>query len=412
VLSNGVGDGAETEGQVHLSIPQKDSTSLTLSCTIPPSPEQAVALGSVIRVGQLAIELERLRKAERQRAALWPDASAEAAAGAIFESEAMRDLLTVARRIADSSVPVLITGETGTGKEVLARLIHAYSGRAKAAFTPFNCTLMSRDVVESQLFGHRRGAFTGATEHSQGVIRAANGGTLLLDEIGDMPPDLQPKLLRFLEAGEIHPLGDPKPAQVDVRVIAATNVDLKTLVSSGRFREDLYYRLSIVPLHVPPLRERRAEIPSLATHYLTKHGQELRKGELKLSEDAMEYLLLFRWPGNVRQLANEMRRVAAFAEVGAVITPDHLSTEITGVSPARKTNDMPRREIGDDEAIVRLDQSLAAAVEHIERTMIGRALAQANGAMEKAAALLGLSRKGLYLKRQKYQIGYAENAPD
>ena len=220
-------------------LPQKDSTILRLVCDVPASPDQAIALGSVIRVGQLAIELERLREAERQRAALWPDASVEASAGAIFERDAMRDVLTVARRIADTSVPVLITGETGTGKEVLARLIHAYSGRAKAAFSPFNCTSTSRDMIESQLFGHRRGAFTGATDHSQGVIRAANRGTLLLDEVGDMPLDVQPKLLRFLESGEIHPLGEPKPIQVDVRVIAATNVDLKGLVSAGIFREDL-----------------------------------------------------------------------------------------------------------------------------------------------------------------------------
>jgi DNA-binding NtrC family response regulator len=365
----------------------------------------------VIRVGQLALELERLRKAERQRGALWPDASVEATAGAIFDSDAMRDVLTVARRIADTSVPVLITGETGTGKEVLARLIHACSGRSKAAFTPFNCTLMSREVVESQLFGHRKGAFTGATDHSQGVIRAASGGTLLLDEIGDMPIDIQPKLLRFLESGEIHPLGEPKPSQVDVRVVAATNVDLKSLLANGRFREDLYYRLSIVPLHLPPLRERRSEIPSLAAHYLKKYGQDCRKGDLRLSEDAMEHLLLFRWPGNIRQLANEMRRVAAFAEIGAVVMPEHLDSEITGVTPARK-HEALRREMRDDETIVRVDQPLAAAVEHIERVMIAKAIAQCGGNMERAAALLGLSRKGLYLKRQKYQIGVMEAEPE
>jgi hydrogenase-4 transcriptional activator len=388
---------------MELLLPQKGAPALRLACAPPESPEKALTLGSVIRVGQLAIELDRLREAESQRAALWPDASAEASAGAIFESDAMRDVLTVARRIADTSVPVLLTGETGTGKEVLARLIHAYSGRAKAVFAPFNCTSLSREMIESQLFGHRKGAFTGATDHSQGVVRAANRGTLLLDEIGDMHIDVQPKLLRFLESGEIHPLGEAKPSQVDVRIIAATNADLKVLVANGKFREDLYYRLSIVPLHLPPLRERRGEIPSLATHYLTKHGREFGKGELRLSEDAIEYLLLFRWPGNIRQLANEMRRIAALAEVDAVVMPEHLSAEIFGFSAARKM-EIARHEPHENEVIVRLDQPLVAAVEHIERAMIANALSRANGGVERAATMLGLSRKGLYLKRQKYQI--------
>jgi DNA-binding NtrC family response regulator len=190
---------------------------------------------------------------------------------------------------------------------------------------------------------------------------------------------------------------------VDVRVIAATNVDLKAQVSAGRFREDLYYRLSIVPLHLPPLRERRSEIHSLATHYLAKYAVEFAKGDLRLSEDAVEYLLLFRWPGNVRQLANEMRRAAALAEVGALVMPEHLSADISGFSAARKT-DITRRELNTNELIVRLDQPLAAAVEHVERAMIVKALEHANGTIERAAVLLGLSRKGLYLKRQKYQI--------
>ena len=224
-----------------------------------------------------------------------------------------------------------------------------------------------------------------------------------MDEIGDMPLEVQPKLLRFLESGEIHPLGEPQPIKVDVRVIAATNVNLKSLVSSGRFREDLYYRLSIVPLHLPPLRERRGEIASLASHYLTKYGSEFRKGDLRLSEDAMEYLLLFRWPGNVRQLANEMRRIAALAEAGAVVMPEHLHAEITEASPASRM-DAPRREPHGNEIIVRIDQPVAAAVEHIERAMIANALRLTDGNVERAAAMLGLSRKGLYLKRQKYQI--------
>jgi DNA-binding NtrC family response regulator/tetratricopeptide (TPR) repeat protein len=383
-----------------LLIPRQHASPLRVRCAIPESPQQVVTLGSVIRVGELAIELERLREADRQRSALWPDASAEAMAGVIFESDAMREVLTAARRVASAPVPVLITGETGTGKEVLARLIHNYSGRSKAPLVPFNCTSLSREMIESQLFGHRKGSFTGATDHAPGVVRAANHGTLLLDEIGDMPLEVQPKLLRFLESGEIHPLGEPRPIKVDVRVIAATNVDLKGRVKSGAFREDLYYRLSIVPLHLPPLRERRSEIPALASHYLAQFGREFAKGDLRLSEDAVEQLLLYRWPGNIRQLANEMRRIAAMAEVGAIVMPEHLSHEISQAPRARAS----RREPQGNEFIVRLDQPIAAAVEHVERAMIITALEKSNGLVERAAQLLGLSRKGLYLKRQRYGI--------
>ena len=384
-------------------IASQDPSPLSLTCIVPSSPDEALALASLVRLGQYSLELERLRKAELQRTALWPDASVESSEGAIFESDAMRELVAVARRVADTSVPVLITGETGTGKEILARLIHTHSRRSKGLFSPFNCTSMSRDMIESQLFGHRKGAFTGATDHSQGVVRAANNGTLLLDEVGDMHPDVQPKLLRFLESGEIHPVGESKPVQVDVRILAATNVDLKARVATGEFREDLYYRLSIVPLHLPPLRERRPEIPSLANHYLAKFGREFSKGQLKLSEEAMEYLLVFRWPGNIRQLANEMKRIAALAEIGAVVGAEHLSRDISGFSASRKT-EIARREARDNELVVQLDQPLTAAVEQVERAMIINALGRADGAVERAAQMLGLSRKGLYLKRQRYEI--------
>ena len=385
---------------LELVVPLAGTDAVKLACALPQSPDKVLTLGAVLRVGELALELERLRESERRRAALWPERTAEAAAGVICESDLMRDVLTVARRIADTTVPVLITGETGTGKEVVARLIHSYSKRSKASFVPFNCTSMSRDLIESQLFGHRRGSFTGATEHSQGVIRAANHGTLLLDEIGDMPMHVQPKLLRFLESEEIHPIGEPHPLRVDVRVVAATNADLKTLVEQGEFREDLYYRLSIVPIHLPPLRDRRSEIPSLAIHYLDRYAREFRKGDLRLAEETVDYLVTFRWPGNVRQLANEMRRVAAMAEVGAVVMPEHLREEMTK-SP------MPlalRLEPRTNEVLVRIDQPLPAAVEHLERIMIANALKRTGGLVEPAAQLLGLSRKGLYLKRQRYQI--------
>jgi DNA-binding NtrC family response regulator len=360
-----------------------------------------VVLGDVLRIAQAASTLARLRQDERKRAALWPADPVETEAGALFLAEEMQSLLAIARRIAPTTVPVLITGETGTGKEVLGRLVHAYSSRAKATFLPFNCSAVPKEMLDSQLFGHRRGSFTGAADNFPGVIRAAAKGTLFLDEIGETTLDVQPKLLRFLESNEVHPIGELHPTAVDVRVIAATNADLDSLVSEGRFREDLLYRLNIVRLHIPPLRERRVEIPALANHYLHKHAQEYGKGDLRLAEETMEYLALYRWPGNVRQLANEMRRLAALAEAGAVLMPEHLSNEIAA---SRRTIPASERTLEPVEMVVRLDQPMAAAVQHVERALIQRALRQTGSNMEEAATLLGLSRKGLYLKRQRYGI--------
>ena len=354
----------------------------------------------MFRIARAAVALEKARQDERSRAALWPATPIEEQAGALFIAEEMQALLATVRRVAATNIPILITGETGTGKEVIARLVHGYSPRAAKTFLPFNCTATPRDMLDSQLFGHRKGAFTGATEHFSGVIRAAAGGTLFLDEIGESTPEVQPKLLRFLESGEVHPIGDAHPQRVDVRVIAATNADLDILVSDGRFREDLFYRLNIVPLHIPPLRERRVEIPAFANLYLQKYAAENGKGDLRLSEETMEYLLLYRWPGNVRQLANEMRRLVALAEPGAVLMPEHLSP---GIAASRKTIPPSERTLETSEVVVRTDQPLAAAIQHVERTMVQRALAKATG-VDEAARMLGLSRKGLYLKRLRFGL--------
>jgi hydrogenase-4 transcriptional activator len=284
---------------------------------------------------------------------------------------------------------------------VLARTIHALSPRAQSTFLPFNCTSTPKDMLDSQLFGHRRGAFTGAIDNFQGVVRAAAGGTLFLDEIGDTSLDVQPKLLRFLESNEIHPIGDAQPTRVDVRLIVATNADLDALVSQGRFRADLFYRLNIVPLRLPPLRERRVEIPTLANHYLQKYALEYAKGDLRLAEDTMEYLVLYRWPGNTRELANEMRRLAVMAEPGAVMMPEHLSPEIAA---SRRTIPASERILDPTEIVVRIDQPMPAAVRYLEERMVHNAMKKCGGRVEEAAAMLGLSRKGLYLKRQRFGI--------
>jgi len=343
-----------------------------------------------------AVTIDRYRREEKQRAALWPADTLETDGG-LWISEQMTELLSIAKRIAHSDITVLLTGETGTGKEVLARAVHRASSRAAKPFVPFNCTAVPRDMLESQLFGYRKGAFTGAENAFEGIIRAAAGGTLFLDEIAEISPELQPKLLRFLETHEVHGLGEAQPVKVDVRVIAATNADLETLVADGRFREDLFYRLNVVRLRIPPLRERREEIPPLIDHYLAKFAAEQKKGRLALDDETLEFLVLYAWPGNVRQLVNEISRVVAFADPDSTITPALLSPEIQ--ASRRTVRVLP----GDEPEIrVRLDQPLNDAVDAIERVMVTRALERAHGNYENAAKLLGISRKGLFLKRRRW----------
>jgi two-component system NtrC family response regulator/two-component system response regulator AtoC len=395
------GDGIDHRGRrltVRLGDGIHVGKSVVLSCDVPASPTKAIIVMDIFRIAGLALALEKARREERSRAALWPSDPIEDQGDALFLAEEMQTLIDTAKRVAAANIPVLITGETGTGKEVIARLIHSYSPRAAKTFLPFNCTATPRDMLDSQLFGHRKGAFTGATESFAGVIRAAGGGTLFLDEIGESTLDIQPKLLRFLESGEVHPIGETHPQRVDVRVIAATNADVDTLVSQGRFREDLFYRLNIVRLHIPPLRERRVEIPAFANHYLQKYAKEMNKGELRLSEETMEYLVLYRWPGNVRQIANEMRRLAALAEPGAVLMPEHLCADIAA---SRRTMPATERTLEGNEIVVRIDQPFGAAIQHLERAMVQAALARTSS-VDEAAKVLGVSRKGLYLKRLRY----------
>jgi DNA-binding NtrC family response regulator len=260
-------------------------------------------------------------------------------------------------------------------------------------------------MIESQLFGYRKGAFTGADASFAGIIRSAAGGTLFLDEIAEVPLEVQPKLLRFLETHEIHPLGEPQPIAVDVRVIAATSARLEQLVAEGRFRDDLFYRLNVVRLRLPPLRERREEIPALVDHYLRKYGEELKKGSLILSDETLEYLLLYSWPGNLRQLANEVRRMVAMAEYDSTLTPAQLSAEIQA---SRRT--IPAIPSGDPEVRVRIDQPLPAAVQLLEQTMVKVALDKTHGRVEEAARILGISRKGLFLKRRRWGLSSHHHA--
>ncbi len=329
---------------------------------------------------------------------LWPTAEYSTVANAVFWSPRMQELLRVAQRLASTDLPILITGETGTGKEVFARLIHDHSRVKRGPFIPFNASAIPRDLVESQMFGHKRGAFTGAHEASPGVIRSADQGTLFLDEIGDLDPAVQPKLLRFLESGEVHPIGELKPQQLQVRVVAATNARLETLVADGRFRNDLFYRLRVATLSLPPLRERKDEIPALTAFFLKKAVAETNRSQIHLGDDVVAALLLYDWPGNLRQLSNELRRMVALAEDGSTLRSTDLSPEVSGPWFAARPHALGERGRG---VAVSLDQPLDLALAEVERAFIERAMAQSQGRVSDAAQLLGISRKGLFLKRKK-----------
>ena len=319
--------------------------------------------------------------------------------GFLCASEAMNLVATQIQRLQGNDLTVLITGESGTGKELVARAIHVGSPRSSMMFLPYNCTTTTRDLADSQLFGHRRGSFTGAVSDQPGLVRAAAGGTLFLDEIGDLSLDVQPKLLRFLEQDEILPVGETRPQRVDVRVLAATNADLEQRVAEGKFREDLFYRLAVIRIHVPPLRERREEIPHLSTFFLREASERLGKPDIQLSSETLDVFSQYWWPGNVRQLKNEIQRAVAMSLPGGTIDPLHLSPEIgttrlpTGMSPARP---------------VKAGANLASAIEQVERDMIQAALDRTGGNISETARTLGLTRRGLYLKLRR--LGFDSRA--
>jgi hydrogenase-4 transcriptional activator len=318
--------------------------------------------------------------------------------GFVCASAAMHRVAEQIQRMQGNDLTVLITGESGTGKDLVARAIHAGSPRRGSMFLPYNCTSATRELADSQLFGHRRGSFTGAIADQPGVLRTALGGTIFLDEVGDLPLDVQPKLLRFLEQGEVLPVGDTRPQRVDVRVVAATNADLEQRVADGKFREDLFYRLSVIRIHVPPLRERREEIPHLSTFFLREASERLGKPGVRLSAETLDLFDAFQWPGNVRQLRNEVQRAVAMAMPAGLITPDLLSPVFA--SQVERPLDGPPR------LPVRVT-NLAAAVESLEREMIEGALERSAGNISETARFLGLTRRGLYLKMQRLGVSAA-----
>jgi hydrogenase-4 transcriptional activator len=368
---------------------------------------KGVALEPLLRVVELGMDVCALR-AGAQKSGSSENADeltgTSLMPGFIHSSPAMTQLVEEVHKIRSSDVTVLVTGESGTGKELVARAIHAISSRRAKVFVPFNCTAVPKELSEGYLFGYRRGAFTGAVSDSQGVIRTAAGGTLFLDEVGDLPLDVQPKLLRFLQEGEIQPLGEQRPSKVDVRIIAATNTDLEEMVAQGRFREDLYYRLNVIRLRVPPLRERRSEIPTIVNYYVNHYSAKFGRKDIQITPQAVDLLMVSDWPGNVRQLCNEIQRTVARAEDGTVITPEQLSPELKRTSsPTTPTSTASIASLPSS-SLQGAGGTLADALAEVERRMISDALRRHGGNISRAARELGLTRRGLYLKLERHEL--------
>jgi DNA-binding NtrC family response regulator len=336
------------------------------------------------------IDLEELRTAINDalglHAADGPASHPPLPDGFICESPAIKHLVATVAVVAPSNVPVLLGGESGTGKEVIARLVHAWSPRAAGPLVAANCASLPETLIESELFGHTRGAFTGAAEARQGFCRAAHGGTLFLDEIGELPLHLQPKLLRALETGQIMPVGSDRPVAVDARLIAATNRDLEQEIAAGRFREDLFYRLNVVELTLPPLRERREDILPLARRF----GVEYAGGPVRLSPQAMNCLLAYAWLGNVRELRNAVQRACLLCR-GDVILPEHLPPKIAALASAAAAP----------------DEAAPGRLSQVERATILATLEECGGNRTHAAKKLGISRRALIYKLR----AIAESSP-
>lgn len=334
---------------------------------------------------------------ERRRVRLSLDAMADRSGVQVLAAApAMRQLLATADKVAAAGTTVIISGESGCGKQVLAEYVHAKSARHRGPFVYVNCVAISNDLIESTLFGHERGAFTGALSRKTGRLEAAAGGTAFLDEIGDISPNLQTKLLHFLEAGEFERVGGNQTVKVDCRIVAATNRNLALEVAEGRFREDLYFRLNVINLPVPPLRERPEDIQLLGEAFMTSFATELKCGPRRLAGRTIEIMKAYAWPGNVRQLKNAMERMVVLSTDGT-LTPDLLPPEVLGNHDFRPTADT---------AANLPDKPYREAVADFKRGLIGRALTECGGNQTKAAEKLELQRS--YLNRLIKDLGLRE----
>jgi DNA-binding NtrC family response regulator len=333
----------------------------------------------LLEAKSLAWEVELLRRQVNYNTEL---------TGLIGESRAIRDILAMISKIAPTSSNVLITGESGVGKEVVARTIHLHSPRKDKVFLPVNCSAIPETLLESQLFGYMKGAFTGAASSQEGLFQRAQGGTIFLDEIGEMPLSLQPKILRVIEDKEVLSIGSTHPSKLNVRIIAATNRELQTEVGEGRFREDLFYRFNVINIRVPPLRERREDIPLLADHLIRRHNAEMKKTYKGVGNAALKLLMSLPWKGNVRELDNVLE-LAMILGNGEWVTPAELPQSA-----------MPVQENGGTESL----NNLRIAVQSYEKSHIENVLKETAGDKTRAAELLGVSRSSLYRKMESLRI--------
>jgi transcriptional regulator with PAS, ATPase and Fis domain len=368
----------------------REGAALYGRCVRPLSAEQARELNALSDVAHLAHSHQSsstIPPGPRSVAAM---PSVSSLPGMVFSSRAMSDVARNVERIKDSNSTILVTGESGTGKELIARAIHRLSRRSESEFIPFNCSAVPAELIESMLFGHRRGTFTGAMSDQAGLIRSAENGTLFLDEIGDLPLSLQPKLLRFLQEGEIHTLGERAPRTVNVRVIAATHKDLEALVKEKLFREDLYYRIATLTLKVPALRDRPEDVSTLISHFVSHYARKNERHISGITAQAIRILEVYSWPGNIRELAAEIERLVLYAEDDGYIRPENISPRMCPQGPTAQA------------------EKLEDLLDDYERRVITETLKRHDCNVARASEALGLgSRQTLYkkLKRLAIDIG-------
>jgi transcriptional regulator with GAF, ATPase, and Fis domain len=365
------------------------------------SSQAAQILSNALLMQELARNNELLRESQRKLQEENASLTRAVAVNYTFESilgksEAIRRVLRLASKVSTNDSPVLITGPTGTGKELVARAIHFNSPRRNRPFVVKNCGVKTETLLESELFGHTKGAFTGADRPRPGLFKEAEGGTVFLDEIGDAPLSTQVAILRTIETGEIRPVGASKPEYVDVRIISATHKDLKRAMETGEFREDLFYRLNAVTIELPPLSHRPEDIPLLAEAYLRKQRIRLCNEDLAFTDAALDALKRYAWPGNIRQLENEIERAAVLSELDGRIEVGDLSPELRGGTSGSGPSAAPQGQ-------------LRQAVEDVERELIARTLRDTGGNILQSSRLLGLTRKGLKDKMSRYGISAADD---
>jgi len=352
-----------------------------------------------LRVERSVGQRNILRENEAYRAAQSREAKVDFMVG---NSPVFQEVLGMVRRVARLPSTVAIHGESGAGKELVARALHELSDRRNKPFVAINCGGIPETLLESELFGYKKGAFTGANENKEGLFVSANGGTLFLDEIGEMPLMLQVKLLRVLDNSTVTPVGGTTSTKVDVRIVSATNRDLEAMSNDGDFRSDLYYRLNVIPIMVPPLRERREDIPMLAEHFITRHAERMGRARVDLDPEALKLLAAYPWPGNVRELGNAMERTLALC-AGTAIRAEDLPPGIRMHAPAGSPASAGAMAGGANPFTLPDEgMNLEGMVEEMEKTLITQALQRSRYTQKKAAALLGLTPRSLRYRLQKY----------